>query len=122
MQCFQCSNQIVNVYKCPIYYVPKRMEIKTMSLCKTKYTFRQPIAESEIESNMTILPEEIHYLDKCDSIAKDGQFVFCNLDCVDRFVDDYWMHYILSKSKPILWRIRNAQLCNQEQQTFAFNL
>jgi hypothetical protein len=109
--CFVCDQQIDgNVKKCPIYYVPKRLEISKMSLCNNNYVFKQAIADCEIDSTMTILKEQVYYLDEYyEPISKGKRIIFCSNECIYVFLNKHWDQYILCKSKPILYNLTQSE-------------
>ena len=102
MQCNHCGNTCVTIIKCPINYIPKRLEYKTKSLCKTEYTFKQPIADAEIEPSMTIIPEQYIFAEES----------YCSYLCIEMFLklDINVNNYTYSKSMPILYIIKNKSI------------
>ena len=110
MNCFVCKNKIVTkVLRCPINIIPNKIAFKVSSLCKTEYSFLQPVSVFEIESCSKLIPESIEYLeDYCQELNNEEPLVFDCIDCIDKFADDNWKVYRFNKVKPILFRMKKG--------------
>lgn len=85
---------ISKVVKCPIRITHQAIRVTVTSLCKSSYTFLQPISDSEICHAMDIVPRKIEYYEDA---------VFCSVKCCDLFIEQNINDYMFTNSRPILY-------------------